>query len=263
MNDLGTISSYSTYSAYSSPINSVYGTSSISLEKDKQDSSDVQSTQSDPYEINDEAIISDKAKTLYEQDKGNSQAESYGKDNSENPASKEPKTKLTPDQEQEVAKLKARDAEVRTHEQAHMSAAAGISVSAPSYDYQMGPDGKKYAVGGEVSVSFEQGNDPEENIRKAEIMKSAALAPAQPSGQDRAAAQDADKIIAEQEKKLADQKKEDTAETDKSQNQTGETNTTEMPKNTSNNSNTVTNPTQKNSDLTTANTLSPSSLKVY
>lgn len=106
---------------------------------------------------------------------------------------------------QEVQQLKARDAEVKAHEQAHIAAAVGLTASAPSYDYQTGPDGKKYAVGGEVNISFMSGNNPEEDIRNAETMRNAALAPSEPSGQDRSVAKSAEKIIQEAKEKLAEQ----------------------------------------------------------
>ncbi len=88
-----------------------------------------------------------------------------------------------------VKELKSRDREVRQHEMAHMSAAGGIAVSGASYEYKRGPDGKMYAVGGEVriSVSGVKG-DPEATMQKAEQIKNAALAPSDPSSQDRSVA---------------------------------------------------------------------------
>jgi hypothetical protein len=56
------------------------------------------------------------------------------------------------------------------------------------YQYQTGPDGKRYAVGGEVSIDASEANTPEATIRKAQTIRKAALAPAQPSAQDRAVA---------------------------------------------------------------------------
>ena len=44
------------------------------------------------------------------------------------------------------------DREERQHEQAHLSAAGGHARGGPSYQYETGPDGKRYAVGGEVSI---------------------------------------------------------------------------------------------------------------
>lgn len=84
-----------------------------------------------------------------------------------------------------IAELSARDREVRAHEAAH-AAVGGQYASAPSYTFQRGPDGVSYAVGGEVSISTSAiPNDPEATIAKAQIIKAAANAPAEPSGQDR------------------------------------------------------------------------------
>ena len=91
--------------------------------------------------------------------------------------------------------MKARDAEVRAHERAHQSAASGIKASAATYDTEKGPDGKDYAVAGEVQLSFTPTSDAEQNIRMAEAMRRAALAPAKPSSQDRKVAQHATQLI--------------------------------------------------------------------
>jgi len=81
--------------------------------------------------------------------------------------------------------LKNRDREVRTHEQAHLSAAGGIAVSGASFSYTVGPDGQRYAVGGEVGIDTSAvAGDPAATLRKAETIRRAALAPAQPSAQD-------------------------------------------------------------------------------
>lgn len=89
---------------------------------------------------------------------------------------------------QEVQQLKARDREVRAHEQAHMSAGAGLITSGAHYTYETGPDGRRYAVGGEVGISLAEGRTPQDTIARAQQIRSAALAPAQPSGQDMAVA---------------------------------------------------------------------------
>ena len=52
-----------------------------------------------------------------------------------------------------INELQLRDQEVRSHELAHASV-GGSSTGAPSYSFETGPDGKKYAVGGEVSVDL-------------------------------------------------------------------------------------------------------------
>lgn len=97
---------------------------------------------------------------------------------------------LTPDEEAQVKELKARDREVRAHEAAHMAAGAGLA-SGASYSYQRGPDGVNYAIGGEVRISTSPGRTPEETIERARQIRAAALAPADPSGQDYAVAAEA------------------------------------------------------------------------
>ncbi len=89
--------------------------------------------------------------------------------------------------EARLERLQARDAEVRAHEAAH-AGAAGAHGGGASFDYEIGPDGKPYAVGGEVHVELQPGSTAEETIRNAQQVRTAALAPAEPSAQDRAVA---------------------------------------------------------------------------
>lgn len=96
-----------------------------------------------------------------------------------------------------VRALKARDQAVRRHEQAHLAAAGNLAVSGASFTYERGPDGVNYAVGGEVSISTAPGRTPEETLQRAEIIRQAALAPADPSGQDRAVAAQAAQMARE------------------------------------------------------------------
>lgn len=89
----------------------------------------------------------------------------------------------------QVLKLQARDREVRAHEQAHLAAAGRFATSGPSFTFQTGPDGRRYAVGGEVGIDTSPvPDDPEATIAKAQQIRAAALAPAQPSSQDLAVA---------------------------------------------------------------------------
>ncbi len=96
---------------------------------------------------------------------------------------------LTESEQRQVQQLAGRDREVRAHEQAHLSAAGSRATSGASFAYTDGPDGKRYATGGEVSVDTSpvQG-DPEATLRAAELIQRAALAPAAPSAQDRTVA---------------------------------------------------------------------------
>ncbi|PUA28602.1 MAG: catalase [Cellvibrio sp. 79] len=93
----------------------------------------------------------------------------------------EEELKVEQDQIQELA---ARDREVRSHEQAH-AAAAGQYGSSPTYSFVRGPDGVSYAVGGSVDVDTSPiPGDPEATLRKAQQLRRAANAPAEPSAQD-------------------------------------------------------------------------------
>ena len=88
----------------------------------------------------------------------------------------------------EIRKLQARDREVKAHEAAHQ-AVGGQYAGAASFTFERGPNGRLYAVGGEVpiDVGAVQG-DPDATIRKLRTVRRAALAPAQPSAQDRSIA---------------------------------------------------------------------------
>ncbi len=90
-----------------------------------------------------------------------------------------------------IDELKKTDRAVRAHEQAHLAAAGGLAVSGATFGYQRGPDGQRYAVSGEVSIDVSPGRTPQETIAKADKIRAAALAPADPSGQDRAVASQA------------------------------------------------------------------------
>ncbi|MCG6200573.1 putative metalloprotease CJM1_0395 family protein [Psychromonas antarctica] len=97
----------------------------------------------------------------------------------------------------QISNLKSRDTEVEAHERAH-SAVGGQHAGSPSYSYQTGPDGVKYAVSGEVSIDTSRvPNDPQATLRKATQIKAAALAPAEPSSQDKRVAAKADQIAAQ------------------------------------------------------------------
>jgi len=97
---------------------------------------------------------------------------------------------------QQIQELQLRDNEVRAHEQAH-AAIGGTHAGSPSYEYETGPNGKKYAVGGEVSIDVSKEATPEETIRKMQTVQAAALAPAEPSAQDRKVAAQAARNIAD------------------------------------------------------------------
>jgi hypothetical protein len=106
-------------------------------------------------------------------------------------------------EQQRIAELKARDQEVKVHEQAH-AAIGGQYAGAPSYEYETGPDGQQYATGGEVRIDVsEVPNDPRATIQKMQQVKAAALAPAEPSSADRSVAAQASRTLMEAQADLA------------------------------------------------------------
>ena len=86
-----------------------------------------------------------------------------------------------------VSQFKSVERKVIAHEQAHTSVGGGL-ITGASYSYTQGPDGKSYISGGEVSIDTSGAKTPEETIDKMARVRAAALAPADPSPQDRAAA---------------------------------------------------------------------------
>lgn len=115
---------------------------------------------------------------------------------------------LSESQVRQLTKLQNRDTEVRAHEAAHISAGGDAIRSGATYEYQSGPDGKQYAIGGEVQIDLsEVPNDPLATILKMERVRSAALAPADPSSADASVAAEAAKIIAKAQAELAERKR--------------------------------------------------------
>lgn len=95
---------------------------------------------------------------------------------------------ITREEQRVLAELKARDREVRAHENAHR-AAGGDLVRGGSYDYQQGPDGGRYAIGGDVQIDTTPvAGDPRATAEKMAQVIRAALAPAEPSPTDLAVA---------------------------------------------------------------------------
>ncbi len=109
-----------------------------------------------------------------------------------------------PAKQQETAELAARDREVRMHEAAHQAAGGGLA-GAASFSYETGPDGKRYAVGGEVSIDMGSERDPAATIAKMQRVRAAALAPADPSSQDMAVASQASQIEAAARQQLREE----------------------------------------------------------
>jgi hypothetical protein len=96
-----------------------------------------------------------------------------------------------------IDRLEMRHGDVLSHEAAHLGAAGAYAKGGASYTFQIGPDGKAYAIGGEVKVDMSPipGN-PSATIAKMIAIRSAALAPSDPSPEDLAVASRASQIEA-------------------------------------------------------------------
>jgi hypothetical protein len=91
---------------------------------------------------------------------------------------------LTPRERQQVTELQQIDRAVRAHEAAHIAAGGEVITSGANYSYTYGPDGRQYAVGGEVGIDTAPERDPADNVEKGIAIQNAALAPRDPSPQD-------------------------------------------------------------------------------
>jgi hypothetical protein len=98
--------------------------------------------------------------------------------------------------------LKKADQVVRAHEMAHLSAAGGFAKGGATFKMHKGPDGKSYAVGGEVQIDMSPAATPEMTMQKMRIVRRAALAPVDPSPQDQRVAAQATINIAEASQQL-------------------------------------------------------------
>jgi len=118
------------------------------------------------------------------------------------------KEELSDEDKRKVDELKKIDRHVHVHEEAHLNAAGGYARGGANYDYVTGPDGKRYANAGHVNLDTSPEREPEATIRKADIIRRAALAPSDPSPSDRQIAADAVKMGQKAQTELARQRQE-------------------------------------------------------
>lgn len=93
------------------------------------------------------------------------------------------------DYQRVLNKFKNKDSEVKTHEQTHASGAT--TTSAINYNYQVGPDGKLYAIGGSVRFDTSIPKDPQSAKVKMDQLQSASSSVSSLSGADASIAQTA------------------------------------------------------------------------
>jgi len=147
----------------------------------------------------------DAASNKPEQDAARSRNEEQNSRSTNTVRTPRPDRELSQEQQAVVEKLRSRDREVRAHEAAHKAAAGNYARGSAQFSYEKGPDGKRYAVGGEVSIDTSKvSGDPQATINKAQTIRRAANAPAQPSGQDRSVAVQATQMEAEARRELAE-----------------------------------------------------------
>jgi hypothetical protein len=116
------------------------------------------------------------------------------------------KEELSDEEKKRVEELKKIDREVRAHEAAHKAAGGSLVTGGASYTYTTGPDGMKYVTGGEVQIDISYDlDDPQGTIDKMRQVRRAALAPSDPSAQDRVVASKASQIEARARAELSKQ----------------------------------------------------------
>lgn len=124
-----------------------------------------------------------------------------GEDHRRNDPDAGRENELTDDEQRMVEELRRTDQQVRSHEQAHVAAGATNA----RYEYQTGPDGKRYAVGGHADIEVAaMSDDPAGKMEQARRMRAAALAPSDPSTQDLAVASRATRLEMEARREKAD-----------------------------------------------------------
>jgi hypothetical protein len=123
-------------------------------------------------------------------------------------------SELNPKEQAQLDELRARDVEVRAHEAAHVAAGGPYVQGGATFSYETGPDGKQYAVGGEVGIDTAPvPDDPEATAQKARTVRPAAMAPASPSGADRAIAARASQMEAQAMADIATESRDEAQET--------------------------------------------------
>lgn len=119
---------------------------------------------------------------------------------------------LTDQEFRELQELKIQDRQVRQHEQAHIAAGGRYVTGGPTYRFVTGPDGRQYAVAGEVSIDTSKEPTPEQTLIKAQVIRRAALAPSEPSSQDRSVAAQATRLEAEARREILEARIEEIGE---------------------------------------------------
>ncbi len=174
---------------------SVYGYQGISSQKKDNETSNMQVIKGDSKSKGDFHKDDNGIKSS---DKTNSENKNNTKEKGKTAVSGSSKTAgLTEKELRILESLKARDTKVRRHEMAHIAAGGQYITSGAHYQYEKGPDGNNYAVAGDVSIDTSPvPGDPEATIAKMHKVEQAALAPTDPSPQDKKVAAESSFVAA-------------------------------------------------------------------
>jgi hypothetical protein len=115
---------------------------------------------------------------------------------------------LSAEDKRKLQDLKRKDKEVRRQEQIRRAVAGPVARGGPRYRYVEGPDGKKYAISGEIVLDTYFGDvlsNPEAALKKARRVRRAALS-GNPSARDRQIASKATQVEAKARRILAQKK---------------------------------------------------------
>ncbi|UJF20560.1 putative metalloprotease CJM1_0395 family protein [Shewanella sp. OMA3-2] len=191
-----------------SEINTGFSQSAVSQSAVNQDPDNRQQD----AQVNDQAQQAEQASTseqaiAAEQQKQQQQAQEQQKQQASDQVEQQ-QQKIVQAEQQQVSELSKRDIEVKTHEQAH-KAVGGMFAQSPSYSYEKGPDGKRYAVDGEVQIDVGViAGDPQATFNKMQKVYAAAMAPNQPSSADIRVAAEAVQRMNQAKAEMADLRQE-------------------------------------------------------
>lgn len=101
----------------------------------------------------------------------------------------------TPDEQRELRELRETDRQVRRQQRIHATMAGSTAPTGAEYEFSVGPDGRRYAVSGDVRIQLSSGDNPEESIRLAKEAYRAATVPRTPDARDRSIAAEAARQI--------------------------------------------------------------------
>ncbi|MBD3166758.1 hypothetical protein GF324_09180 [bacterium] len=112
-------------------------------------------------------------------------------------------------EEERTRDLEERDEKVRRRAEAQKAAAGSLAGGSPVYQYEIGPDGRQYAVSGHVNIKVREGRTPEERLKNAEKAERAATAGGEITPKSAQIAAEARREARRAREEIEEQKRED------------------------------------------------------